>query len=49
MCLNIKQLIKDTEQIFNKLLILSTGLFFGTQEVIPFFLAYLYFFNKDQR
>ena len=48
MCLNIKQLIKDTEQIFNKLLILSTGLFFGTQEVIPFFLAYLYFVTKTK-
>ena len=48
MCLNIKQLIKDTEQIFNKLLILSTGLFFGTQEVIPFFLAYLYFLTKTK-
>lgn len=48
MCLNIKQLIKDTEQIFNQLLILSTGLFFGIQEVIPFFLAYLYFSTKTK-
>jgi len=48
MCLSIKQLIKDAEHIFNTLIILSTGFFFGNQEFIPFILAYLYFLTKTK-